>query len=361
MKTQLLAIAATAAVFAGCSKPHGWTVEGEVVGTDDYGLALEGFNNGAWYLVDSLQTNDGYFKYNSAAPAAYPEIMRLSLNGNAIYFPIDSVDRVEILTYADNFSTSYEMTGSQQARTVKSLDSLINLSVAERGVAVTASDPTLKRELFVRAFEDSSVLPLYYLVNRPVGQTMLFDKTNSEDLRMYGAVAQRFATERPDDPRGQLLAADYKKAKAAQKGEYTELLVPEASLIEIERADRLGKNHSLSELASQGKVVLLSFTAYSLENSPEYNLLLNMLYDEFHAKGLEIYQIAFDGDETAWKETARNLPWTAVWNSTTDGTAVLANYNVGALPTTFIIDRNGTVVERVEDPLQLEKLIQKYL
>ena len=62
-----------------------------------------------------------------------------------------------------------------------------------------------------------------------------------------------------------------------------------------------------------------------------------------------------------WKIRAQNIPWIAVWNSTTDGDSALLSYNVGALPMTFIIDRSGTIAERVVDPTTLEKLLAKYL
>ena len=154
----------------------------------------------------------------------------------------------------------------------------------------------------------------------------------------------------------------YQQALAARSGLTAEYEVPTASLpSDIVRYDINGTEHSLAQVASKGNVVLLSFTSYDLESSPSYNALLNTIYEKYHANGLEIYQLAFDGDESMWKLRAKNLPWIAVWNTTTDGDAVLLSYNVGALPMTFIIDRNGTIAERVVDPTTLEKIVAKYL
>ncbi|MDE6134581.1 MAG: hypothetical protein K2F79_03295, partial [Muribaculaceae bacterium] len=83
-------------------------------------------------------------------------------------------------------------------------------------------------------------------------------------------------------------------------------------------------------------------------------------YELYHSKGLEIYQIAFDDDEVAWKQAAANLPWTAVWNSPADGSALLYTYNVGAVPMTFVINRHGDISERVTDPAMLPKTVAKY-
>lgn len=362
MKSRFFLPLIVALTVSSCSdnRPKGWSVVGEVNGNDDYKIALEGFNNGLWYVVDTLQTKDGEFKYASDSPAAYPEIMRLNLDGKCIYFPVDSIDNVKIFADADEFSTDYRLEGTSQARTIKSLDSLINVSVAERGALVTAADATLKHDLFVKAFDDPSIMPLYYLINKSVGDKPLFDSADPADIRFFGAVAQRFATLRPDDPRGLFMKTLYTNARAALNPSVIEIEIPETSIIDIVRADCQGKSHSLAEMASGGDVVILSFTAYALENSPAYNVILNSLYDKYHDKGLQIYQIAFDSDESIWKETARNLPWTAVWNSTTDGDDALVNYNVGILPTTFIVDRSGTLAARIQDPTQLEDNLKKY-
>lgn len=362
MIKRIILIGALGAIIASCSNhPKGWELSGEVNGPDEYTLSLEGFNNGLWYVVDSLKTHDGEFRYASEAPAPYPEIMRLGLGQDYIYFPVDSIDRINVYAQAEGFSTDYKLDGTAQARTIKSLDSLINVSVAERGAELTLSDAELKRDLFERAFSNQSVMPLYYLINKSIGKKPLYDVSAGIDQRYLGAVAQRFVTERPDDPRGKLLAEAYKRLRANQSGEVRQLEVPEASLIDIVRADSRGVQHSLAEMADKGNVVILSFTAYTIEGSPAYNVVLNNIYEKYHSKGLDIYQIAFDGDESAWKSAARNLPWTAVWNSTTDGDLVLANYNVGALPTTFIIDRTGTIAQRIENPADLESAVAKYI
>lgn len=362
IKSSFIACSLLTLALASCSnQPKGWGVAGEVNGVGDYTLALEGFNNGHWYLVDSLHTKNGEFKYLSETPAAYPEIMRLGLEGKYIYFPVDSVDQVSIFADATEFNIKYRLDGTLQARTIKTLDSLINVSVAEKGVTPTLEDATLKHDLFLKAFDDPSVMPLYYLIYKSIGDAPLYDVTNPADLRMYGAVAQRFATEAPDDPRGKMLAAIFKNARASINPQVMQIEVPETSIIDIVRYDSKGNSHSLADMASKGDVVLLSFTAYGIESSPAYNVILNTLYEKYHSKGLQIYQVAFDGDETFWKENVSNLPWTAVWNSTTDSEMILASYNVGALPTTFIIDRSGSIAARVEDPTNLEKELQRFL
>lgn len=358
----VLSVVFIAGFVSSCSKnASGWSVVGEVTSESDCILSLEAFNNGHWYVIDSLKTHNGAFEYKSTDAAAYPEIMRLGLEGNYIYFPIDSVDRVCVLSNSNAFSTDYRLEGTVHAQTMRSLDSIINASVVNRGARETVSDATFKQQLFVRAFEDPSVMPLYYLINKRVGDTLLFDPSDPTDNRYYGAVAQRFATKCPDDPRGKTLLAIFKDGRSIKGPSTIDIEVTETGLFDIVRSDVKGKSHSLAKMASEGNVVLLSFTAYGLEGSNEYNMLLNSIYEKYKMKGLDIYQIAFDENEAIWKENARNIPWTAVWNSTTDGDEILIKYNVGILPMTFIIDRSGVIVERVSNPDQLESALTQRL
>lgn len=355
-------IGAAMSVFCNCSDQNkGWGINGNLTDGADNTLLIEGFNNGNWYLVDSVKARNGKFEYRAEAPAKYPDIMRLNLNGKYIYFPVDSVDVVTVVSDTLDFDHNYTLDGTVQARTVKSLDSIVAASLAAKGVEATIADANLKRDLFNKAFSDPSVASVYYLINKSVGNRQLFNLSDPVDLRLYGAVAQRFSTERPDDPRTSYLAAVFKRGRQAQNGPTHRLEVPETSLIDIERADISGKMQSLADIASKGGVTILSFTAYGMEASPAYNALLFKLFDKYKDSGMQIYQISFDDDETFWRQTAANLPWTAVWNTTTGGNQPLVSYNVGALPTTFIIDRNGSLAERVSDPTQLEKAVAKYM
>ena len=78
-------------------------------------------------------------------------------------------------------------------------------------------------------------------------------------------------------------------------------------------------------------------------------------------RGFEIYQVSVDPDEFKWRQSAKNLPWITVYNSSVDGTDNLIRYNVTNLPTAFIINRNGEIAERVNDITKLESTLNKYM
>ena len=70
--------------------------------------------------------------------------------------------------------------------------------------------------------------------------------------------------------------------------------------------------------------------------------------------------MSLDDNEYAWKEAAKNLPWITVLNDISKGSQPVRDYNVTALPTAFIIDRDGELVSRINSPEQLEASVARY-
>lgn len=354
-----LALAAIA--VSSCSGPKGWSVEGTIQEPNVEKIALEGYNNGLWYTVDSLEVDkNGKFSYKSDAPAHFAEIFRLTApgaDGGSIYFPVDSCDKVTVEAYGSHFGSGYVLGGTALARTICSIDSLVAASKAD--------DNDMRRALVNYITSDTTGTVAYYVIGKSVGGKPLFDPADEFGNRVYGAAAQIFSSFAPEDPRGKTLRAQFFAGRQAlgkmPEMPGTVLEADETGYIDITNYDDRGVKHSISDLVKDGKLIVLSFTAYGTEASVPYNAILNEIYTKNHDKGLEIFQIAFDSDEQAWKAVARNLPWITVWNSPSDGVAALTNYNVGAFPVTFIINRKGEIVSRISDPTTLAAEVAKYL
>lgn len=358
-----LAAAAAILTLTGCSDKK-WHAEGTVAGGADKQLVLEAPNGyGGWYPLDTVTIGtDGAFSIKGE-PAGHPEIYRLSLGGESVYFPIDSLERITINADADAFGTSYTLAGSESAEKMQQVNNAIAKVVKEHGEQAVAYDPELKRTLAETILRDPAGITAYYTIFRRVGNTMLFNPEEKTDLRMIGAVANAFAHTRPNDPRTKFLAELY-IASRKNNGMFipTDTIVAqEIRLPELSLPDKEGKRRSLIDETSKGKVVVLNFTAYAAEASPAFNLELAKVYDAHKAEGLEIYQVSVDDDEFLWKQAARNLPWITVYNTPKDGAETLIKYNVGSIPAIFIINRKGELVERVPDVTHLESSVKRYL
>ncbi|EJW93974.1 antioxidant, AhpC/TSA family, partial [gut metagenome] len=86
---------------------------------------------------------------------------------------------------------------------------------------------------------------------------------------------------------------------------------------EIELPDINGKKVKLTEVGS--KVVLLHFWTASDAQQKMFNQdVLKKLYDKYHSKGLQIYQVALDTDKALWASTVKSqeLEWINVCDVT---------------------------------------------
>jgi peroxiredoxin len=105
--------------------------------------------------------------------------------------------------------------------------------------------------------------------------------------------------------------------------------------------DIYNKSHRLSSL--DGKVILLYFWSAVDSVSNNVNAELKSLYERYHDKGFEVYQVSADADISIWIEAVRQqkLPWISVYGGTSP--EVFSTYNVAGVPTAFLIDREGNM------------------
>lgn len=366
MKNRISLISFLAVMLLTACVDKQWSVSGNIEGADGKPLLLEASDNGWWYPLDTVEVKKGGDFEFAREAKGYPDIYRLNLNGKMVYFPIDSIESVTVTSNADAFDRSYVISGSAAADMMMEVDKKIMTSLKENGEIAIATDSVLKRELASMLLNDPSGIVAYYIINKKAGNTLLFNPQNKSDLRIIGAVANAYSEMRPNDPRTSYLKKLFLSNRSVQRAASTTVapdtvFIDESPLIEIALSDYTGKTHSLTELAKQKKVIVLNFTLYNVEQSPAYNVELAKIYEKRKSAGLEIYQIALDQDEFQWKQSAMNLPWITVYNSPVTGAQNLVNYNVTNVPTTFIIDRNGDLVERVDNLAELDAKLSKYM
>ena len=87
------------------------------------------------------------------------------------------------------------------------------------------------------------------------------------------------------------------------------------------------------------------------------------LYNKYHDKGLEIVGISFDTDAAEWKKAIEDLGMTWPQCSELNGwNNVMRNiYEVTAIPHTFLIDNEGSILAEDIHGYELERLIENTL
>lgn len=364
MKKHLIIAISSAALLSACSG-SGWRVDGHIDNVPDgTKVAVEGYNAGIWYNIDSVEIDSkGNFSYTSPEGSPYPDIYRVSLYGSNIYFPIDSLEHITITANGADFSGDFTLAGSDLAVALMNVDKEIAAYVAANGVDKALTDSVFKRRLSETINNDNTGVLSYYLINKTLAGKPIFSADNRQDVRILGAIANKFQTQFPGDPRTQYLKDRFIQARRAV-GDVTQRVVEaeETGIIDMEFYDAGGRSRKLSDVARDAGVTLLSFTSYAAEPSVAYNMELNRIYELFKANGIAIYQVAIDDDEVEWRNAARNLPWVAVRSTSDEALPILRMYNVGVIPTTFVIDRNSDLVERIDGvPAGLEAAVRKHL
>lgn len=120
------------------------------------------------------------------------------------------------------------------------------------------------------------------------------------------------------------------------------------------------------DLASlRGKVVLVDFWATWCKPCIISMPHLKEMYNKYHDKGLEVIGISLDnkGMEAQVKQVVekQGLPWPQRFTGRGMDDPLAKLYKISALPTIWLLDKDGKIVEQNAHGERLEPLIRKYL
>ena len=119
----------------------------------------------------------------------------------------------------------------------------------------------------------------------------------------------------------------------------------------------------LSDYIGKNKIVLLDFWASWC--TPCMNELPNLkaAYNKFKSKGFEIVSVSVDDETDAWIKAVKDngMNWVQLWNGEDDlQNSAAAKYSVTAIPSTFLIDADGTIIGRNLRDKEVEEALEDY-
>ena len=359
-----------------------FNVEGEIANAKDSVLYFENVGLNGIEEIGTVKLDDrGKFSFSGDAPAA-PEFYRLRINDQIINVAIDSTETITVKAQYPQMATQYEISGSDNNEKIKEL-SLKQIDLQGRAVALERSglssaevrDSLMKMLYYYKEevkndyiFKEPYKSYAYFALFQTLGPWLIFDpKNNSEDVKVFAAVATSWDTFHPGAERGENLhniaIEGLKNARIIaaknQVNAIDESKVVEAGVIDVALTDNKGKLRRLTDL--KGKVVLLDFHIFAMEDSPKRILSLREYYNKYHAQGLEIYQVSLDGNEHYWKQMTAALPWISVRDEEGLNSPLLLQYNIPTVPEFFLIDRQNNLVKRSEQMKDLDAEIKALL
>lgn len=360
-------LALMAAMLTSCDNRK-FHIDGTVTEAKDSVLYLENMSLDGPVVVDSVKLDDkGSFSFSEKAPDA-PEFYRLRIAGQIINLSVDSTETIKIKAAYPSMATGYTVEGSAECATIKEL-ALKQIDLQNRVIAVQ-NNPNLGYDLtrdsigkLIEAYKDEIKrnyiykAPMrassYFALFQTLGNMLIFNpRESAEDVKAFAAVATSWDTYHPNAVRGKNLhniaiegmkdVRIMRNKMAAQSIEASKVHV--SNIIDISLLDNKGNRRSLTDL--KGQVVLLDFHVFGARESTKRIMQMREVYNKYHSRGLEIYQVSLDPDEHFWKTQTAALPWISVRDPQGLQSKNLASYNVTSIPTFFLIDRNNELKKR---------------
>lgn len=338
-------------------------------------------------VLDTLMTNEaGKFSYEVEVSEGDPEFVYVYADGRKVAsLIVEAGDKVSFTIAEDG---EVDIKGSEESvklmqveREHAQMNALFASLAAELESATGAKAQQLteqmgkeyrdyNRKSVKYVMENSHSLTAIPVLYRNLGSLPVF--ALHTDAVLFNAIADSLETVYPDSKFVKSLRAD-----AVNRFDDLKLMerlsdAEEVGYLDIDLPGLDGKNKKLSEVDS--KVVLLYFWSAADPQQNMFNVeVLKKLYNDYHHRGFDIYQVSLDVDKVQWATTVmgQNLPWTNVCDIRGAASEYVTLYNllyqtedgnIGiAVPAAFVINDGELVDGEIVDEASFRKLLNKLL
>ena len=361
MKKTFLAPLFIAAAVA-CTSGNKAVISVEYPGKEDSKVVISRLHFSTVSPIDTFDLKGGRANIPVEISEGTSDFLYVTVDGeNSIPLLVAASEKVNI-RFAEG---SYECAGSPESSKLQSLhnefnafdrkfDSLFTLAAQAHLDGNTKMEKQLKREMGAMyvsqkrdaikyIYENPSSLTVLPLLYRNITSELPLFAQNSDVLlmeRVYDSLKVHY----PSSAYLVSLADEIQLRKGAMIMETYMKEAGEVDFPDIALNDINGRQQILS--AYKGNVIALIFWDSENVAQRNFNAELVEIYNKYHKKGFEIYQVSLNSDKTAWalQVKSQQVPWISVCDPQGYLSASALMYNVTNLPAMYLIDKEGTIV-----------------
>ena len=355
--------------FAGCKRDR-FTITGKITGsrTGEY-LLLRKVKPGVLVPVDSvIPDGNGRFTFRSETP--WPAFYMLSMGENNFFTLLVSPgDKIMLEAPGDSLALPVSVEGSVETaamldfqrvhkEAIKQLEKLnkiyednINsprlpllMDSLDRKAADIIAGFREKAQKFLDE-NSGSMVSIFLLNQQIVPGLQLFEPAKDPEL-YFRADSLLYAQYPQSDLVIDLHSFVARLRENVSLSSRTGKTISEGDMIpEISLPDPKGDTIRLS--STRGRIVLLDFWAAWCPPCREENPNLVKLYDLYHFRGFDIFQVSLDLRKEDWTEAIRNDrvgKWIQVSDLKYRDSEVVKRFGLTEIPANYLIDRDGKVI-----------------
>lgn len=364
-------------LFSSCGekeKKGNVFISGKLSNSKSDTLYIVDVNKSEFTVLDStISGEDGSFEFHSTIP--FKGFYNIDVGKGSQQFAVmilEPGDSVKLTGDAKNLGYTWKTEGSKESARFEELNKFI-IGIEKKRTPITNYQDSLQRTFQVEvsmiakndsskiqeldkkfgALYDSSQVKLMTIEKEGVVFMKSFIDADSssfaniaglrlllpyDNFSYYEKTVNALEVKFKDVPNVKMLRTFVERERPYCKGQTPP---------EIVLNDPDGNPRKLSSL--KGSVVLIDFWASWCGPCRAELPSVVKLYNKYHAQGFDVFSVSLDNDKTEWTGAIKSLG--LIWpNHVSDllqwQTPLVDLYRFKAIPTTFLLDRNGKIIER---------------
>ena len=313
-------------------------------------IMLEKVDNDQSEVVDSVQLSSGN-QFTLEVEAKTPQFFRINFFNRQRHLMILKSGIVTVEADGSSRNGRFIISGSPETNDLLSTDKLYNVFQNEKNTLtdeyILARNKSDSVQMHLVQHQYDSLEYAFHQTIKSSVDTMdgrlsalkiALDYIPMEgNIDFYGTLLSRLQATIPQSEHVEQLQEVYDKARLVSIGSPAPNLTlpnPDSTMISIS--------------SFKGQVLLLDFWASWCKPCRAENPNLVKTYKEYHSKGFEVLSISLDKKKSAWLKAIADdrLSWPQVSDLQYLDSKAIEIYNVQAIPTNYLIDKDGKIIAK---------------